>query len=32
MVIRAKYLIDAKGFNKVQGKPFSIGELIDHVK
>lgn len=28
MLLRAKYLIDAKGINKVQGKPFKVSELI----
>ena len=27
MIIRAKYLVDAKGYNKVRGKPFRIAEL-----
>ncbi len=27
MLIRSKFLIDAIGLNKVQGKPFSIGEV-----
>jgi len=27
-IIRAKFLIDAKGFNKVQGKPFSSNEIL----
>jgi len=26
-ILRAKYLVDARGFNKVQGKPFLIEEL-----
>jgi 2-oxoglutarate ferredoxin oxidoreductase subunit alpha len=26
-VLRAKYLVDAQGFNKVQGKPFMQGEI-----
>jgi 2-oxoglutarate ferredoxin oxidoreductase subunit alpha len=28
MLVRAKYLVDAKGYNKVQGKPFLVGELV----
>lgn len=28
MLIRAKFLVDAIGFNKVQGKPFSVTELV----
>jgi len=27
MLIRAKYLVDARGLNKVQGQPFLIGEI-----
>ena len=27
-IIRAKFLVDAKGFNKVQGKPFSSNEIL----
>ncbi|MEE9212950.1 MAG: 2-oxoacid:acceptor oxidoreductase subunit alpha [Phycisphaeraceae bacterium] len=27
MVVRARYLVDAKGLNKVQGKPFLIEEI-----
>ena len=27
MVIRAKYLVDAVGFNLVRGKPFQISEI-----
>ena len=27
MLIRAKYLVDAVGFNLVRGKPFQIGEI-----
>ena len=28
-LIRAKFLIDAYGLNKVQGKPFSVGEIVE---
>jgi 2-oxoglutarate ferredoxin oxidoreductase subunit alpha len=28
MLIRARYLIDAKGLNKVRGQPFTIGEIV----
>ena len=28
-IIRAKYLVDAIGLNKVQGKPFSVAEVVD---
>jgi 2-oxoglutarate ferredoxin oxidoreductase subunit alpha len=27
MVLRAKYLVDAKGFNKIQGQPFKVAEI-----
>ena len=27
LLIRAKYLIDARGLNKIQGKPFLVEEL-----
>ena len=30
--IRAKYLVDAKGFNKVQGKPFSSSEILNEIE
>ncbi len=28
MILRAKYLVDARGLNKVQGKPFKEGEIL----
>ncbi len=31
MLIRAKYLVDATGYNRVQGKPFSVTELVDKI-
>ncbi len=27
MVLRAKYLVDAQGYNKIQGKPFKTSEI-----
>lgn len=30
-VIRAEYLVDAIGLNKVQGKPFSVGEIVTKI-
>ncbi len=30
-LIRARFLIDAEGLNKVQGKPFKVNEIIDAV-
>ncbi len=32
MLIRAKYLIDAVGYNRVQGKPFSVTELVEKIQ
>ncbi|MEL6109991.1 MAG: 2-oxoacid:acceptor oxidoreductase subunit alpha [Planctomycetota bacterium] len=32
MLLRAKYLVDCIGFNKVQGKPFSVSELIEQIE
>jgi 2-oxoglutarate ferredoxin oxidoreductase subunit alpha len=31
-VIRAKYLIDAVGLNKIQGKPFTVEEIMDRIE
>jgi 2-oxoglutarate ferredoxin oxidoreductase subunit alpha len=31
-LIRAKYLVDAVGLNKVQGRPFAIAEVIAKIK
>jgi 2-oxoglutarate ferredoxin oxidoreductase subunit alpha len=32
MFIAATYLVDAVGLNKVKGKPFAVGELVDKIK
>jgi 2-oxoglutarate ferredoxin oxidoreductase subunit alpha len=32
LLIRAKYLIDAKGLNKVKGQPFMVQEIVQGVK
>jgi len=32
MVLRAKYLIDARGLNKIQGKPFKQEEIENKIK
>jgi 2-oxoglutarate ferredoxin oxidoreductase subunit alpha len=32
MLLRAKYLVDAVGYNKVKGKPFTVGELVEQIK
>lgn len=31
-ILRAKYLVDAKGINKVQGKPFQVSELVARIE
>jgi 2-oxoglutarate/2-oxoacid ferredoxin oxidoreductase subunit alpha len=31
-IIRARYLVDAIGLNKVQGKPFSVAEVVDKME
>ena len=31
-ILRSKYLVDAIGYNKVQGKPFSISELVEAIE
>ncbi len=31
MIIRNEYLVDAVGLNKMQGKPFSVGEVLDKI-
>ena len=31
-LIRARYLIDAVGYSKVQGKPFSVAELVEQIE
>jgi 2-oxoglutarate ferredoxin oxidoreductase subunit alpha len=32
MLLRSEYLIDCLGINKVQGKPFSVTELVDEIE
>jgi 2-oxoglutarate ferredoxin oxidoreductase subunit alpha len=31
-IIRDQYLVDAKGYNKIMGVPFTRHELIDEIK
>lgn len=31
LLIRSQFLVDAQGFNKVQGKPFLVRELVDRI-
>ncbi len=32
MLLRAKYLVDAVGLNKVQGRPFKVQEIVAKVE
>jgi len=32
LLIRAKYLVDAVGVNKIQGKPFKVSELVSRIE
>jgi 2-oxoglutarate ferredoxin oxidoreductase subunit alpha len=32
LLIRGTYLIDAQGLNKVQGKPFTVAEVVDKIE
>jgi len=32
MLVRARYLIDAVGYNRVRGKPFRIAEIVDEAE
>lgn len=32
LLLRGKFLVDAKGLNKVQGRPFSVGEIVRAVE
>ncbi len=31
-LLRAKYLVDAEGLNKVQGKPFLVSEIEEEIE
>ena len=32
MVLRAKYLVDAQGYDKIQGKPFKRTEIMQKIE
>ena len=32
MMLRARFLVDAKGLNKVRGQPFTIGEIVRGIR
>ncbi|MDV2495412.1 MAG: 2-oxoacid:acceptor oxidoreductase subunit alpha [bacterium] len=31
-ILRAEFLVDAVGFNKIQGKPFMVAEILDKIE
>lgn len=31
-LLRSNYLVDAKGINKIQGRPFTVSELVAHIE
>jgi 2-oxoglutarate ferredoxin oxidoreductase subunit alpha len=31
-LVRAEFLVDAIGFNKVQGRPFKVSEIVDRCR
>ena len=31
MLIRARYLVDAQGYNKVEGRPFNADEMLAQI-
>ena len=31
LLVRAKFLVDAQGYNKIQGKPFLVHELVGKI-
>ena len=31
-LVRAEYLVDAIGFNKIQGRPFRVDEIVARVR
>jgi 2-oxoglutarate ferredoxin oxidoreductase subunit alpha len=31
-ILRAEFLVDAVGFNKIQGKPFRVAEILDKIE
>ncbi|MBI4578571.1 MAG: 2-oxoacid:acceptor oxidoreductase subunit alpha [Planctomycetes bacterium] len=32
MLLRARYLVDAKGLHKIQGRPFTVAEVMDKIR
>jgi len=31
LLVRARYLVDAAGLNKIAGKPFLVREIVDEI-
>jgi 2-oxoglutarate ferredoxin oxidoreductase subunit alpha len=32
MLLRATYLVDAVGLNKIQGQPFKVSEIVEGIR
>jgi 2-oxoglutarate ferredoxin oxidoreductase subunit alpha len=32
LLLRARYLVDAEGLNKVTGRPFTVAEIVERVR
>ena len=32
LLLRSEFLVDCVGINKVKGKPFTVGELVDGIE
>jgi 2-oxoglutarate ferredoxin oxidoreductase subunit alpha len=32
MLLRAEYLVDAIGLNKIKGKPFTVAEVVEKIQ
>jgi 2-oxoglutarate ferredoxin oxidoreductase subunit alpha len=32
LLLRARYLVDARGLNKVTGRPFTVAEIVERVR
>ena len=32
MLLRDRYLVDAKGLNKIKGKPFLVSEVVEAIE
>ena len=32
MLLRSRFLVDAKGINQMKGQPFKVGELVERIE